>query len=187
MPPRSWFSRSRRRPWSPTRWLSVSRWAVLLVGVGVLDRPVRAHLAGGQAGRRTGQAAGRCVTIRLRHDPGGDTTMRQPMRPAAYIRVRPGHGSLSPAQRAAILEVASQRGWPEPTIYADDGQVQADGYGQALARLSAAISAGRHDAVIMASTAAMSRSPARLMAFLVRCTHHGVAVEFTSPRAAPPS
>lgn len=108
------------------------------------------------------------------------------MRPAAYIRVRPGHGSLSPAQRAAILEVASQRGWPEPTIYADDGPVQADGYGQALARLSAAISAGRHDAVIMASTAAMSRSPARLMAFLVRCTHHGVAVEFTSPRAAPP-
>ena len=83
--------------------------------------------------------------------------MRQPTRPAAYIRVRPGHGSLSPAQRAAILEVASRRGWPEPTIYADDGPVRADGY-----------------------------SPAHLMAFLVRCTHHGVAVEFTSPRAAPP-
>jgi hypothetical protein len=113
-------------------------------------------------------------------------TMRQPTRPAAYIRVRPGHGSLSPAQRAAILEVASRRGWPEPTIYADDGPVRADGYSPALARLSAAVGAGRHDAVIVASPGVMSHSPAHLMAFLVRCTHHGVAVEFTSPRAAPP-
>ncbi len=57
----------------------------------------------------------------------------------------------------------------------------ADGYGPALDRLSAAIEAGRHDAVIMPDSGVVSRSPARLMAFLFRCSHHGVAVEFVSP------
>ena len=105
-----------------------------------------------------------------------------PMRPAAYIRLALRPGALAPArQRDAIAEVARQRGWPEPAVYADDGPVLADGYGPALDRLIAAIEAGRHDAVIMPDSGVISRSPARLMAFLFRCSHHGVAVEFVSP------
>lgn len=105
-----------------------------------------------------------------------------PTRPAAYIRLAPGAGALSPAsQRDAIVEAARQRGWPEPAVYADAGPVLADRYGPALARLSAAIETGGHDAVIMPDPGVISRSPARLMAFLFRCSHYGVAVEFVSP------
>ncbi len=107
------------------------------------------------------------------------------MRPAAYIRIvsRPGERP-SDRQREAIIEVARDRGWPEPVVYADDGQATADGYGPALSTLSAAIGAGRHDMVIMPGPSVISRSPAHLMAFLFRCNHHGVAVEFVSPAAA---
>jgi hypothetical protein len=109
-----------------------------------------------------------------------------PMRPAAYLRLASGPGALPPArQRNAIVEAVRQRGWPAPTVYADSGPVPAEGYGPSLALLSAAIVAGRHDAVIMPGAGAISRSPADMMAFLVRCTHHGVAVEFLGPPAAP--
>ena len=105
-----------------------------------------------------------------------------PMRPAAYIRVAAGSRTLASArQRNAILKAARQRGWPEPAVYADDGPSQADGYGPALAMLTAAIGAGRHDAVIMPAAGVISSSPALMMAFLFRCSHHGVAVEFVSP------
>jgi Resolvase, N terminal domain len=108
--------------------------------------------------------------------------MRMPIRPAAYIRIVSRPGAQPPArQREAIIEVARDRGWPEPVVYADDGRATADGYGPALAMLSAAIGAGRHDMVIMPGPGVISRSPAHLMAFLFRCTHHGVAVEFLSP------
>jgi hypothetical protein len=108
-----------------------------------------------------------------------------PMRPAAYIRIVSRPGAPSPArQREAIIEVARERGWPEPVVYADDGRATADGYGPALAMLSAAVGAGRHDMVIMSGPGVISRSPAHLMAFLFRCNHHGVAVEFVSPATA---
>jgi hypothetical protein len=105
-----------------------------------------------------------------------------PKRAAAYIRLASGPGALSPArQRKAIVEAARQRGWPKPAVYADSGPVPAEGYSPALAKLSAAIGAGRHDAVIMPGPGVISRSPADLMVFLFRCSHHRVAVEFVSP------
>lgn len=111
--------------------------------------------------------------------------MRMPMRPAAYIRIVSRPGAQSPArQREAIIAVARERGWPEPVVYADDGRAAADGYGPALAMLSAAVGSGRHDMVIMPGPGVISRSPAHLMAFLYRCNHHGVAVEFVSPVTA---
>ena len=107
------------------------------------------------------------------------------MRPAAYIRIVSRPGAQPPArQREAIIEVARERDWPEPVVYADDGRPTADGYGPALAMLSAAVGAGRHDVVIMPGPGVISRSPAHLMAFLFRCNHHGVAVEFVSPATA---
>lgn len=111
--------------------------------------------------------------------------MSVPIRPAAYIRIdsRPG---APPAgrQREAIIEVARRRGWPEPAVYADEGSALADGYGPGLAMLSAAVCAGRHDAVIMSGPGVISRNQARLMAFLFRCTDNGVAVEFVGPSTA---
>jgi len=105
-----------------------------------------------------------------------------PTRPAAYIRLASGPGALTPArQRDAVVEAARQRGWPPPTVYADDGPVPAEGHGPSLTLLSAAIGAGRHDAVIMPGAGATSRGSADMMAFLIRCTHHGVTVEFLEP------
>ena len=111
--------------------------------------------------------------------------MSVPMRPAAYIRIDSGPGAPSAArQREAIIEVAGQRGWPEPAVYADDGSAPADGNGPGMAMLSAAVSAGRHDAVLMSGPGVISRGPAGLMAFLFRCTNNGVAVEFVGPSTA---
>ncbi len=110
--------------------------------------------------------------------------MSVPIRPAAYIRIdsRPG-APPAPRQREAIIEVARQRGWPEPAVYADEGSALADGDGPGLATLSAAVGAGRHDAVLMSGPGVISRNQARLMAFLFRCTDNGVAVEFVGPSA----
>ncbi len=110
--------------------------------------------------------------------------MRVPARPAAYLRVATQRTALPPArQREAVIEAARQRGWPEPVVYADDGPALADGHAPGLAMLSAAIGAGRHDAVIMSGPGIISGNPARLMAFLFRCTDNGVAVEFAIPPA----
>src|SRR6266567_520895 len=110
--------------------------------------------------------------------------MSVPIRPAAYIRIdsRPG-APPAPRQREAFIEVARQRGWPEPAVYADEGSALADGDGPGLATLSAAVGAGRHDAVLMSGPGVISRNQARLMAFLFRCTDNGVAVEFVGPSA----
>jgi hypothetical protein len=43
--------------------------------------------------------------------------------------------------------------------------------------LEAAISAGRHDALLLAGPVTVSGNPARLMRLLSSCTKHGVAVE----------
>jgi hypothetical protein len=77
-----------------------------------------------------------------------------------------------------VAEAANRRGWPTPTVYADANVPHlADGYGPALARLEAAISAGRHDALLLAGPVTVSGNPARLMRLLSSCTKHGVAVE----------
>jgi hypothetical protein len=114
------------------------------------------------------------------------TRLPAPTRPAAYLRLASGPGAPAPArQRDAIVEAARERDWPDPVIYADEGPVPAEGHGPALASLSAAIGAGRHDAVIMPGAGVISGSSADMMAFLVRCTHHGVAVEFLGPLGTP--
>ena len=88
-------------------------------------------------------------------------------------------------QYAAVAEAANWRGWPTPMVYADHNAAHlADGYGPALARLEAAISAGRHDTLLLAGPATVSGNPARLMRLLSSCTKHGVAVEILGPPAA---
>ena len=107
----------------------------------------------------------------------------QPRPPAAYLRTTQGSapGTLA-RQHAAVAEAASWRGWPAPVIYADDNVPQLpDGYGPALARLEAAINAGRHDTLLLAGPATVRGNPARLMRLLASCTRHGVAVEVLGP------
>lgn len=112
--------------------------------------------------------------------------MTGPRHPAAYIRGAPAGGEPPLArQRQAIMVSARERGWPAPEFYADEDPVEADGHGPALAMLSDAISAGRHDAVLISSPGAISVSPEYLMNFLFRCTRHGVPVDFLSSPAAP--
>ena len=111
--------------------------------------------------------------------------MTQPRPPAAYLRATQGSapGTLA-RQRAAVAEAASGRGWQTPTVYADDDVPQlAGGYGPALARLEAAISAGRHDTLLLAGPATVRGAHGRLMRLLASCTKHGVAVEVLGPPA----
>ncbi len=120
--------------------------------------------------------------------------MTDPRHPAAYICVTRASGARALAVRGqAIAEVTRQRGWPAPAVYADqddhdpaDGH-RANGHSPALDNLIAAISAGRHDALLVTGLGAISGGPAyRLSRLLLCCTNHGVAVEFlTSPAAAP--
>jgi hypothetical protein len=114
--------------------------------------------------------------------------MIDPRHPAAYICVTRASGARALAwQGQAIAEVALQRGWPAPAVYADqDGDDLADGHSPALAGLIAAISAGRHDALLVTGLGAISGGPAYLLSrLLLCCTNHGVAVEFlTSPATA---
>jgi DNA invertase Pin-like site-specific DNA recombinase len=103
-------------------------------------------------------------------------------RSAAYIRKSGGAGALA-RQRRTILDAAEARGWSEPAVYLD---VDADpGSGPGLDRLAAAISTGRHDALILGGVGAICRSPADLMRLLQRCARNGVAVEcLTGPGGA---
>ena len=109
--------------------------------------------------------------------------MAQPRPPAAYLRATEGCAPDTLArQHAAVAEAARWRGWPTPVVYADDNVPQlADGYGPALARLEAAISAGRHDTLLLAGPATVRGNPARMMRLLASCTKHGVAVELLGP------
>ena len=111
--------------------------------------------------------------------------MTQPKPPAAYLRAAHGSGPDTLArQHAAVTEAANWRGWPTPMVYADHTVLRlADGYGPALARLEAAISAGRHDTLLLAGPETVSGNPARLMRLLTSCTKQGVAVEILGPPA----
>jgi hypothetical protein len=90
-----------------------------------------------------------------------------------------------------MAELARQRGWPAPVIYAEDSSAEDNRPGEAsgspgLARLAAAISAGRHDALLIPGLAMITRAPVQLMTILSRCSAHGVAVQFCSTPAAGP-
>jgi hypothetical protein len=63
-------------------------------------------------------------------------------------------------------------------VYSDDDPGLADRYGPALARLEAAIVAGRYDALLLAGPGmADGCMPALLMRLLFDCTKYGVTVE----------
>jgi hypothetical protein len=107
--------------------------------------------------------------------------MTQARRPAAFIRAAPGSGSGATArERQAVADVARQRGWPAPAVYADEDR---DGPDEtALTRLEAAIVAGRHDVLMLAGQGAISDvGPAALMRLLLACTRNGVTVEMLPP------
>lgn len=94
--------------------------------------------------------------------------MTTPRRPAAYI------GDAADGARRQMTLAARRRRWAAPVIYAESGEAGAEG--QALARLSAAITAGQHDGVLMAPPG----DPSPLFGLLLRCTRHGVTVSFVT-------
>jgi len=115
--------------------------------------------------------------------------MRDPARPAAYIRADPGADADALAgARQAVSQTARQRGWPEPVIYTDEGLGPAGSSSPALDRLAAAVIAGRHDALFLAGPGVVSGS-VLLMRLLLVCTKNGVSAELlaAAPPAAPPA
>jgi hypothetical protein len=107
-----------------------------------------------------------------------EPVMSPARRPAAYI---PG---AAPHDREALALATRQRGWPAPVVYADD-EPGASGHDvSALNRLETAISAGRHDALLIAMRGTLGDTAA-LMRLLSRCTQQGVTVAFV-PRPQPP-
>lgn len=128
-------------------------------------------------------------------------------RPAAYIRIGWGCGADTLAtQQLAIFQAAREHGWPDPAVYLDIdsadtgqavriGQVASIGQlasigrtagfglgtGQALARLTAAISTGQYDALILGGIGTIRSSRADLTRLLAVCTRHGVSVECARP------
>jgi hypothetical protein len=125
--------------------------------------------------------------------------MTNPERPAAYICAVGSGPDAQSAQQRVIAEHARQRGWPAPTIYAEPGDEPAaddhadpdsgpepgTGAGTELAALIAAISTGRHDAVLLTASAAGGDASIALAGLLQRCTSHGVAVHLVLPPAPP--
>jgi hypothetical protein len=105
----------------------------------------------------------------------------EPRRPAALIRAMPGSAPGGTArQHQAVADAARQRGWPAPAVYADEGRDRPGD--SALARLEAAIVAGRHDALMLAGQGAVGYGgPASLMRLLLACTKNGVTVELLPP------
>jgi hypothetical protein len=98
-------------------------------------------------------------------------------RPAAFL---PGGGD--PASRRRVAEEARRLGWPAPEIYAGP-----PGHDDAvLERLRGAITAGRHDALLLPVSAAAGLA-GPLMSVLDVCTNGGVLVRAVvpGPAAAP--
>jgi hypothetical protein len=91
--------------------------------------------------------------------------------PAAYLPV------AAPLDREALTLATRQRGWPAPVVYADDGPGETSHDAPALRRLEIAISAGRHDALLIAMHGTLGDT-AGLMRLLSRCTVQGVTVAF---------
>jgi len=82
-------------------------------------------------------------------------------RPAAYLCIAPGRGAATIAgHKHAIYQAVRQRGWPEPTVYLDqDNPGWPADHRPALAMLSAAISAGRCDTLLLAGLGTTSSNP----------------------------
>jgi hypothetical protein len=101
--------------------------------------------------------------------------MATPRRPAAYLGVSTADGEQ------AVIHAARQRDWPAPKVYADSEEsLQAGGAGLALDRLDAAVTAGRHDGLLLTPPG----NPSALMQLLMHCTQHGVTVGFVHVLAA---
>src|ERR1019366_6025461 len=99
--------------------------------------------------------------VSLTAGSGGSPAMKNPERPAACLRAGPN--ASAPAltrQRQAIAESAQGRPGSGPP---------------ALATLSAAIGAGRHDAVLVISPCAIGGLHPGLMSLLVSCTRPAAA------------
>jgi hypothetical protein len=92
---------------------------------------------------------------------------------------------MSTIQRRAIAALTCRHGWPEPMVYLDqDWPGLFVGDGTALAALTAAIGAGRHDAVLLVGPRAMLGCPSHLLRRLLSsCTRHGVSVDYVMPEA----
>ncbi|HEY1642001.1 MAG TPA: recombinase family protein [Streptosporangiaceae bacterium] len=103
------------------------------------------------------------------------------VRPAAYIRAAPG-ADLD-WLRAAVTDGAQQRGWPAPEVYAEEPIDLDASSTPVLARLEAAIEAGRHDALLVTDPGAITGSARYLVSLLFRCTRNGVVVGFLIPAA----
>jgi hypothetical protein len=103
-------------------------------------------------------------------------------RPAAYIRCAFGDDTDLASHFEAVAEGARQRGWPPPQAYTEDPGL-AEGYGPALARLEAAIEAGRHDALLITDPGAVTGTATYLLRLLFRCTRRDVIVGFLIPAA----
>jgi len=97
-----------------------------------------------------------------------------PLHPAAYVR--------DIADRRLLMATAAQRGWPEPVVYAVRAG-RAGGRAAALGRLRAAVSAGRHDALLMPLPGVLGDA-GQFMRLLASCTRMGVVVSFV-PMADP--
>jgi hypothetical protein len=104
-------------------------------------------------------------------------------RPAAYIRAARQDRDGLDRQREAVAEGSRQRGWPSPAIYAEDDADLAVRRAPELARLAAAIEAGRHDALLITEPGAVFGTAAHLMDLLTRCSRNGVTVGFLLPPA----
>jgi hypothetical protein len=110
--------------------------------------------------------------------------MTSPRHPAAYLPPARS-GASGQAGQQAIVQAARQQGWPVPVVYADDPD-RPGGQDPALDRLQAAITAGRHDALLMPMPGTLG-DPAPLMRLLSRCTQYGVIVSLVPrPMAAGP-
>jgi DNA invertase Pin-like site-specific DNA recombinase len=103
-----------------------------------------------------------------------------PERPAAYIRVVGARNARDPHvrdQAGAVLAAAGQRGWPPPEVYTEIGLPGWQRPGSVLARLTGYLTSGRHDAIIVADLSRISRDPAEVLAFTVRCDRCRVTLE----------
>ncbi len=103
--------------------------------------------------------------------------------PAAYIRGAQSDDAGLARQRDAVAEGSRQRGWPPAVVYAEDDADLAGGRAPELARLAAAIEAGRHDAVLITEPGGVFGTAGHLMDLLARCTRNGVSVGFLLPPA----
>ena len=83
----------------------------------------------------------------------------------------------------AADEGSRQRGWPPPTVYVEDDSDPAAGRAPQLARLAAAIEAGRYDALLVTEPGAVFGTAGHLLDLLLRCSRNGVTVGFLLPPA----